>query len=168
MFDTTGGSWKVLLSLILFPTMFQEPFLSFAWGVDDYGLTAFLKRIFLILPAFSIIFASWITILCILTIVIRQNRRQFVSALFLTWWDLCRAIFHFWGGIFKFLAFFASWVFGFVRLVILSLVLILKDIFMIPVRLMGDFSHVYFSPGIPWAAVIMMLFWTLLESLIFT
>ncbi|MGE0173714.1 MAG: hypothetical protein AB7T49_13035 [Oligoflexales bacterium] len=168
MFDSYGETWKLILSAIFFPTMFQGRFLEFAWGAEDDFLVATGKRLFLLLPTFCLIFACWVTILCILSLIIRHQRRQYFAALLVSWWDLFRAIFNFWGGVFKFLTCLASWLLGFLRIVVLFVVVFLKDLVMTPVRLIGDFGHVYFTPGIPWAAVGMMVFWTLLESLIFT
>jgi hypothetical protein len=81
---------------------FQEAFINFAWGAEDEFWIMLLKRLFLLLPAFAVILACWLTIACFLTVLVRHKRQAFVTSLFVTWWDLGKSIVTFWGGIFKF------------------------------------------------------------------
>ncbi len=86
--------WRFLM----FPTYFQKPALRWAWGAgDDFWMMA-AKRFLLLLPVSALIFACWVSIACMLTVIVREKRRQYVSTLFVTWWDLCRCIFMYWGG----------------------------------------------------------------------
>lgn len=168
MLDRLEGSSKIAASILLFPMLFQGPFVEFAWGAGDDFFIAIAKRIFLLLPMLALLFGCWISIGIILSIPFRHKRRQFISMFFVTWWDLGRAIFAFWGGIFKFVFNLVGWIVGLVRLVGLTFLLALKDVLMTPIRLVGDVSQGYFKPGIPWPALVMMAGWSLLEALIFT
>ena len=168
MLEKFDGPTKVVISILAFPMFFQEPMLAFAWGVGDDFLIAMAKRLLILLPSLAIVFSCWLTILCVVSLIFRQKRREFVSSVFVTWWDLGRSIFAFWGGIFKFLFVFIGVVFGFIRVLVFGLLLMVKDILLLPVRLMSDMGRGYFVPGVPWPAVGMMLGWALLEALIFT
>jgi len=168
MLDRFDGPMKIIMSILLFPLFFQELVLDWIWGIGDTFSVMMGKRLLLLLPAAAIIFACWVTIACLLTVVIRHQRRQYVSTLFVTWWDLFRAIFSFWGGFFKFFFYLAGWIFAFVRIVIIGLWLSLQDILLTPFRAMkgvGDFAT---KPGTPWIAVVMTLAWCALEAVIFT
>lgn len=156
MLEKLQGPWELFLSI-----------LTFVWN-SEHLYAAFAQRILLILPVVALVFAVLATILALATIVIRQNRREFTSAIFVTWWDLGKAIFLFWGGIIKFVFDFVGALLGLVRIIVFSLFLVVKDLLMVPVRLVGDLSQGYSNPGIPWPAVAMMLAWTVLEALIFT
>lgn len=168
MFERLDGPWKIVAAILLFPTLFQDAVLSFAFGVGDPFEIAMAKRFLLLLPALAVIFACWATIASLVTVVVRSRRRQFSQAIFVTWWDLGRAIFSFWGGIIKFCFLFLGWIGGLARVFAFGFLLLLKDILLLPVRLAGDVTSGYFKPGIPWVAIAMMTGWALLEALIFT
>ncbi len=81
MFNETSGLWKAVLSVLFFPLLFQSSFINFAWGADDQFLLMVGKRLFMLLPVFAIILGCWISIACVLTVLIRQNRREFITGL---------------------------------------------------------------------------------------
>ncbi len=168
MFDKLDGTSKFILYILMFPLLFQGPFLSFAWGADDELWIALGKRILLLLPVAAIIAASWVSIVCLLSVIVRQKRRQFMAKLFITWWDLGRAIFSFWGGLVRFLFQLLGWCFGFLRLMVLGLWLSIQDILLAPLRIARDMGQVYVTPGTPWIAVMMTLLWSALEAVVFT
>ena len=168
MIDKLEGPWKYVGLTLTFPLIFQGPFLEFAWGANDIIWITLAKRLFLLLPALAIIGSCWLTIACALTLVFRADRREFVQALFITWWDLGRAIFSFWAGIFKFTLNLGGWLYGFVKMVIIGLTMALKDLFLLPLRIVADVSHGSFRAGVPWPAIVLMVIWTLIEALIFT
>ncbi|HTR99130.1 MAG TPA: hypothetical protein VML00_05215, partial [Bacteroidota bacterium] len=93
---------RYIVSLLLFPTFFQWELLLFAWGASDPPWVMAAKRLFLLLPALAFIASCWLTVPAMLTVVVRSNRKDFITALFVTWWDLGKAILSFWGGIFRF------------------------------------------------------------------
>ena len=89
-------------------------------------------------------------------------------SLFVTWWDLGKAIVSFWGGIFNFIAFFAVAVVGFIKIVLLSLWSIVVNILFMPFRLLRRAGKNLVKADIPWIAVFLTLFWCLIEATIFT
>ena len=73
------------------------------WGAGDPFWLLLAKRIFLLLPLGAVaILGYWTTVLSLPTIVVRARRRTFVGLVIVTWWDLARATFAFWGGVFRF------------------------------------------------------------------
>ena len=102
MLNETDGIVRVVLSVLLFPMYFQEALIRFAWGMGDHALLSAAKRMFLLLPAGALVLGCWASILSVLSIPLRNNRREFITAFFMTWWDLGKAILLFWGGIFQF------------------------------------------------------------------
>lgn len=156
MAESLKWSWDVFISMI-----------SFVWNAN-VPVQALAQRLLLLLPVVAVSFSCVITILACLSVVIRQHRRRFISALLVTWLDMGRAIFNFWAGSLKFVITLVGWTLIFLRIVLLSLLLVVKDLIMMPLRVFSDLSHGYSNPGVPWPAVFMMMAWTLLEALIFT
>ena len=78
MLNDNSGLVKWILSILLFPTLFQEAFVLFAWGASDTFWVMMSKRIFLLLPVMAIILGCWFTAACTLTAVFRPNRQAFV------------------------------------------------------------------------------------------
>ena len=168
MFEKLEGPTKIGAYILLFPVFFQGHFLYFAWGANDpLWLTCF-KRTLILLPTLALIFACWVTIMCSVSLIVRANRRAFASAIFVTWWELGRSIFAYWGGILKFLFYLFGWIGGVLRIVVFGLLLCIKDIILLPLRILNDFTNSYSNPGVPWPAVILIFAWCLLEALIFT
>lgn len=168
MFDSVATPYRYLLYCLVFPIFFQAQAMAWVWGADDELIMALLKRTFLLLPVAAIVFGSWLTIACLLTVVIRQNRRQYVSTLFITWWDLARATFSFWGGTIKFVFMLCGWILAFVRMAIVGLWLCIQDIFLAPLRAVKGVGDLATKRGTPWIAVIMTLAWCALEAFVFT
>ena len=86
--DGTGDLIKLVISVIFFPMHFQSAFLAFAMGMTDPFWMQFWKRILLVLPVGAILVGCWSSVGCLLTIPVRQKRREFLAALFITWWGL--------------------------------------------------------------------------------
>ncbi len=168
MFNEASGAWKVILSLLFFPLLFQHDFLIFALGADDLFWVALLKRLFLLLPALSIILACWVTIPCVLSVVFRTQRTEFVIAIFLIWWDLGKAIFSFWGGILKFLLVLVTAILALLKLIVLGIWVLIQDLFFIPIQLLKNLGVGVFDAGIPWIALVLTLVWCLIEATVFT
>ena len=129
MFNEASGAWKVILSLLFFPLLFQHHLLHFAFGADDLFWVAFLKRLFLFLPVLSIVLACWVTIPCVLSAVFRTQRTEFVITFFLVWWDLGKAIFSFWGGILKFRLVLTTAILAFLKLIAVGIWVLIQDLF---------------------------------------
>ena len=159
---------EFLLSGVLFPTLFQSSFIEFVWGSNDPFWMMVAKRVFLLLPTLAIIAASWATVPSLVTVVFRNKRSQFVTGFFLTWWDLGKTIVSFWGGILRFFLNLVWMTVGFIRLTALSLWVLLQDIFLLPFRMVRSASQSVVSSTVPWIAVVLTLFWCVIEALIFS
>lgn len=168
MFNDTGSITKFILYILLFPSLFQEAFIEFAWATGDPLVLMAAKRLFLLLPAFAFILGCWITIPALLTVVFRHNRKEFVISLFITWWDLGKAIVSFWGGIFRFLFYFVIALLELIKIVVLGIWSVIQMIFVMPFKMLGQASRRVVGSKIPWIAVFLTLFWVVVESTIFT
>jgi len=168
MLNESSGIIKYIISILLFPLFFQDAFITFAWGAEDQLWIMLAKRLFLLLPVFAIILGCWVTIACALTVIIRQNRREFIIALFVTWWDLGKSVVAFWGGVFKFVFHFFAALLGAVKILVLSIWSIIQEIVFFPFRLIGLAGKNVVSSSIPWIAVFFTVLWCLLEAVIFT
>ncbi len=168
MFASTSSLVNLILSIVLFPLHFQAQFLQFAWGLNDPFWIMTLKRLFILLPVLAIILACWLSIASFLTVLFRQNRRQFITTLIITWWDLGKAVVSFWGGIVNFIfRFFVSFS-GMLRILVLSLWSLIQEIIFLPFRLIGRMTQSVSRSPIPWIAVALTLFWCAIEAVIFT
>ncbi len=168
MFTSSGSFVKLLLSILFFPMFFQNAFIEFAWGAYDTYTLMIGKRIFLLLPTFAIILGCWVTIACVLTAVIRANRQQFIIALFITWWDMGKAIVSFWGGIFRFIFYFAVALVGLLKILALGIWSIIQEVLFMPFRLIHNVGKNVVSSSVPWIAVFLTIFWCIIEAVIFT
>ena len=168
MFNEASGAWKVILSLLFFPLLFQHEFLNFAFGADDLFWVAFLKRLFLFLPVLSIMLGCWVTIPCVLSVVFRTQRTEFVITFFLIWWDLGKAIFSFWGGILKFRLVLTTAILAFLKLLVVGIWVLIQDLFFIPIQLLKNLGVGVFEAGVPWIALVLTLIWCVIEATVFT
>lgn len=168
MITGSSGLIKIVLSILFFPIFFQTAFIEFAWGGYDSIAITVLKRLFLLLPVLSIILGCWVTIACLLTVVIRQKRQQFLIALFITWWDLGKSVVSFWGGIFNFLFNLLVALVGLVKIVILAVWVMVQEVLFLPFRLIHSVGKNVVSSNVPWIAVFLTFFWCLIETIIFT
>ncbi|HVZ79231.1 MAG TPA: hypothetical protein VHE12_00365 [bacterium] len=159
---------SVILSVLLFPTFFQQQVLQFAWGAQDPLGLMVAKRVFLLLPAAATMVCLWLTVPSLLTVVVRQKRVEFLKAFCVTWWDYLKSVFAYWGGFFKFLIVLVSSLYGLARVMVLGVWFIVQDILMIPFRLVRTVAKGVSTPGVPWIAVVMTFAWCLVEAVIFT
>lgn len=168
MINDSSGFIKIVLSVLFFPLFFQEAFLNFAWGELDSPLLMLVKRLFLLLPVLAIILGCWVTIACVITIIFRQNRQHFIIALFVTWWDLGKAVVTFWGGVFKFIFNFIVALFELLKILVLGIWSLIQEILFMPFRLISNVGKNVVSSGVPWIAFFLTVFWCLVEAMIFT
>lgn len=168
MFNEPNGIIKVALSVLFFPLFFQNAFLMFAWGADDQFWISIAKRLFLLLPVLAVILGCWLTIACLLTVVIRQQRISFLTSLLVTWWDLGKSIAYFWGGIIRFFFNLVAALVGLVKVTVFGLWSLVQEIIYTPFRLIKGLSQNVLSSPVPWVAVFMTFFWCIIEALIFT
>lgn len=168
MLTGSSGIMKLIMSILFFPLFFQEGLLTYVWGIDDALILMISKRIFILLPAIAFIIGCWLTIAALISVIIRQNRRQFITAVFVTWWDLGKAIVFFWGGIFKFVFNIIGTILGILKLFIFTLAGIVYEIFLFPVKILHGLGQTVVRSSTPWIAVILTLFWCFIEAVIFT
>jgi len=168
MLNESSGVLKIILSILLFPLYFQSQFLAFAWGVDEAFWIMAGKRVFLLLPVLAIILGCWITIVCAISILFRHNRMSFISFMFITWWDMGKSIVSFWGGIFKFVFIFIIALLNVIKIILLGIWYVIQEIIFAPFRILGNLGTRVISSNIPWIAVVLTIFWCLIEATIFT
>jgi hypothetical protein len=168
MFNQTSGLWEAVLSILFFPLLFQNGFIDFAWGAGDSFWIMTAKRVFALLPVMAIILGCWVSIACVLTVVVRQNRREFLTGMLITWWDLGKSIVYFWGGILKFMLNLAVALIELCKIIALGLLSILQEAVYTPFRLLRGASRNVLSSPVPWIAVFMTIFWCIIEAVIFT
>ncbi len=142
--------------------------LLFAWGADDPFLLMLAKRMFVLLPLGAAILGYWTSVLSLPTIVVRSRRRTFVSLVIVTWWDLARAAFAYWGGTFRFALTFIIALLGAVQMIVVGAWAILQELVLMPLRLIRNAGGNMLNPGVPWIAVVMTFFWCVFEAIIFT
>ncbi len=168
MFNEQGGIVKVVLSVLLFPLLFQEAFINFAWA-DGQPLWAMAaKRLFLLLPVLAFILGCWASIACLATVIIRQKRTDFLTLLLVTWWDLGKSIAYFWGGIAKFTLSLLASLAGLVKILFFAVLSIVQELVFAPFRLLFGMTKNVVSSPVPWIAVYMTVFWCLIEAMIFS
>lgn len=141
---------------------------AFVWGAEDPVWLMMLKRIFLVMPLGAVVLAYWTTVLSLPTIVVRAKRRMFVNQVLVTWWDLARAMFTFWGGTLRFMLRLVISVLGAVQILVMGTWALLQELVMLPLRLVRNVSANALQPGVPWIAVVMTFFWCVFEATIFT
>jgi len=140
----------------------------FVWGAGDPAWLLMTKRLFLLMPLGAVALGYWTSVLSIPTIIVRAKRRAFISQVLVTWWDLARATFTFWGGVFRFLLQFVISLFGAIQMLVVGVWAVLQELIVLPFRLIKDVSSNMLNPGVPWIAVVMTFFWCVFEAIIFT
>lgn len=170
MIYETNPVINFMLSILLFPLLFQAGLVEFTWGdwALDPALILVLKRVFLLLPSLIFIGACWTTIASMLTVIFRHNRQPFIVALIMTWWDFGKSVFRFWGGIFRFVLVLFMTLLGLFRILVSILWSMILDILFLPFRLLGHGAKKLLGSTVPWIAVTLTLFWALIEAVIFT
>ncbi|HXC61844.1 MAG TPA: hypothetical protein VNV63_04140, partial [Nitrospiria bacterium] len=108
------------------------------------------------------------TQLSIYTVPFRSGRIHFFTLILLSWWDAARAVWLYWTGLIRFLLVGMGWLFGIARLFLKLMVEALRQVLVLPFSVTGRMTKSYFKPGVPWIAFLMLLFWCLMEALIFT
>jgi hypothetical protein len=168
MLNDYTGIVKIVLAILLFPLNFQYHFIDYAWGADETFWIMAGKRLFLLLPVLAIILGSWITIASVITILFRKNRMGFMQSLFITWWDLGKSIVSFWGGTIKFVFILTVALLNVLKILLLGVWYVIQELLFTPFRLVGKLGSRVISSNIPWIAVVLTLFWCLIEATIFT
>lgn len=168
MSDQVSGLAQAVISVLFFPTFFENTAIAFAWGAADALWLMAAKRVFLLLPVGAVILCLWASILCLLSVIVRQKRVDFIKAFLVAWWDLGKSIFAFWGGFFRFVFVLVNSLFGLLRVLVTGVWLFIQDILLVPFRVIKTVALNIASPGLPWIAVCLTLVWCLIEAVIFT
>ncbi|TMQ59371.1 MAG: hypothetical protein E6K76_04695 [Candidatus Eisenbacteria bacterium] len=140
----------------------------FAWGAGDPLWLLMAKRLFLLMPLGAIALGYWTSVLSVPTIVVRAKRRTFVSLVLVTWWDLARAIFTFWGGVLRLAIRFMISLLGVCQMLVVGLWAVIQELVAMPFRMIRSVGSNVLQPGVPWIAVAMTAFWCVFEATIFT
>jgi hypothetical protein len=175
MFDSIAATlpeqWRtvfeLLTALVAWIPDAQAAVFNFAFFAGTW-MGTLAARLFLFLPALLLIVAIWSTMVALYTVPFRSNRREFLIALVMLWWEVGRSIWLFWIGIGRLLWMAVGWVWGLFRLTVGLAFRSLRLIFTAPFALMDWLGRRYFKPGVPWIAFMLIVGWCALEALIFT
>ncbi|MHC4236211.1 MAG: hypothetical protein ACYSUQ_13930, partial [Planctomycetota bacterium] len=157
----------MLTALVAWIPDAQAAVFNFAFFAGTW-MGTLAARLFLFLPALLLIVAIWSTMVALYTVPFRSNRREFLIALVMLWWEVGRSIWLFWIGIGRLLWMAVGWVWGLFRLTVGLAFRSLRLIFTAPFALMDWLGRRYFKPGVPWIAFMLIVGWCALEALIFT
>ncbi|HSF07317.1 MAG TPA: hypothetical protein VLG10_16160 [Methylomirabilota bacterium] len=130
--------------------------------------TALAKYVLLLFPLLLAIAGLWCTQLSLYTLPFRSRRVPFVSTMLVMWWDAARAVWLYWVGLFRMGMVIAGWMFTLGSLLLKFGVEALRQLILMPFAMTGRMTSQYFQPGVPWVAFLMLVFWCMLETTIFT
>ncbi len=174
MTDTLQGlpeQWRatfsVLASGFTWILDLQNTILSFALTGTTLG-EIIAKATLILLPSALLVVALWCTMASLYTLPFRSGRGGFLTALLMSWWDAGRMAWFYWAGIVRFAVVLIGWIWGLVKLAGTLVLRLIKFLFTRPLALLDWMTRQYFQPGVPWIAFLFILFWSALESTIFT
>lgn len=171
MVETAPPEWQNFVEMLVAPLawipLMQQWLADFFFDSPSKGIAA-AKVVFLLFPLLLWIAAIWCTHLSLYTLPFRSGRLAFISMMLLAWWDAARAVWLYWIGLFRVTGVILGWLFCLARLGVKLLVESVKQILLLPFTMTGKMTRSYFQPGVPWIAFIMLIFWCLLEAVIFT
>jgi hypothetical protein len=163
--------WRPAFHVLALPVAWiptaQGAIIAFLWYSPSLAIV-WAKLVFLLLPAVFLVTGIWCTMLAIYTLPFRSGRSQFIAAILQTWWDGARAVLSFWAGIGRFAFLALGWLWGVVRILLAGLYLALAELLTLPLSLLNRATKSYLQPGIPWIALTLTLFWSLLEAGVFS
>jgi len=125
------------------------------------------KFMFLLFPLLLWLGIIWCTQLSLYTVPFRSKRINFITTLLLSWWDGARAVWLFWTGLFRLIVVLIGWLFSILRLILKFIVEFIKQIVTAPFTMTGQMTKSFFRPGVPWVAFVSLVFWCMLEAVIF-
>ncbi len=163
--------WQDLLQFLAAPISWipgmQREILDFLLDSSS-GWLAGVYWVLLLFPALLWINAVWCTQLSIYTLPFRSGRLEFIKKMLLAWWDAALAVWMYWVGLGRFFVVIVGWIFELARLGLKLIMETGRQVFTLPFKVTGDMTRSYFTPGVPWIAFLLLLFWSLLEAVIFT
>lgn len=129
---------------------------------------AAVKFIFLAFPALLLVAAVWCTQLSLYTLPFRSARAQFIPTMMMTWWDAVHAVWAYWIGMFRFVGVALGWLVTLGTFMAKLLLEVVRQVALMPFTMTGRMTQSYFTPGVPWVAFVMLIFWCVLEAAIFS
>lgn len=171
MASVSTDQWQEIIGILLVPIKWIIPLQKSILDFFLYSSSAWAaagKFMFLFFPLLLLLGALWSTQLSLYTIPFRSKRINFVTTLLLAWWDAARAVWLFWVGLFRLVIVMLGWIFSVARLAVKFIVVSLKYILSAPFAMTGQMTKSFFRPGVPWIALLILVFWCMLESGIFT
>jgi hypothetical protein len=157
---------RILLMPIAWILPMQRAILDFFLHSSSPWLAAG-KFIFLLFPLLLWLGIIWCTQLSLYTVPFRSKRINFITTLLLSWWDGARAVWLFWTGLFRLIVVLIGWLFSILRLILKFIVEFIKQIVTAPFTMTGRMTKSFFRPGVPWVAFVSIVFWCMLEAVIF-
>lgn len=171
LFEMVPEHWRNLIAILAVPIQWI-PNMQ-AWLIDFFldspspWIAAF-KFAFFLFPVLLWTAAIWITQLSIYTLPFRSRRLSFFTMILLAWWDAARAVWLYWVGLFRIAVVAVGWLFTLTRLGMKLVMEFGRQVLIFPFEMTGKITKSYSQPGVPWIAFVMLIFWCLLEALIFT
>lgn len=163
--------WQEILRILLLPISWILPMQRALFNFFLYsssGWVAAGKYLFLLFPLLLWIGVIWCNQLSLYTIPFRSKRINFIQTLLLAWWDAARAVWLFWVGLFQLVVVLVGWIFSIARLIVKFIVEVIRQLVTAPFRATGRMTRSFFRPGVPWVAMLILVFWCVLEAAIFT
>lgn len=162
--------WQSLFELLTIPFGWIS---SLATTMLDFflqqsGWLAACTYLLLLFPATLIFVGLLCTELSVYTLPFRSGRLDFIKMMLMAWWDAAVAMWLFWVGLGRFLFVVIGWIFTLGRLGLQVIVEAFRQLIILPFSKTGQMTQSYFQPGVPWVAFLMVLFWGLMEAVIFT
>ena len=163
--------WQAFFQLLAVPVAWIPGMQDFLLGFvlfSSSGWVAVAYYLFLLFPVLLWLSAVWCTQLSIYTLPFRSGRLEFLKMLLLAWWDAALAVWSFWVGLARFIVVIVGWLFTLMRLGLKLLAETVRQVVTLPFTMGGQMTQSYFQQGVPWVAFLMVVFWCLLEAVIFT
>ena len=157
---------RILLTPIAWIFPMQRAILDFFLHSSSPWIAAG-KFLFLLFPLLLWLGIIWCTQLSLYTVPFRSKRINFITTLLLSWWDGARAVWLFWIGLFRLIFVLVGWLFSILRLILKFIVEFIKQIVTAPFTMTGRMTKSFFRPGVPWVAFLILVFWCMLEAVIF-
>ncbi len=178
LFPAVAAEGNPLLSIV--PGFWQD-FLAAPWGwmassgealldffLNVSGWGAVFSYTLLLFPAFLLFGGICSTSLAVYSLPFRSGRLDFIKMMFLAWWDAGLAIWLYWVGLGRFTFVIFGWFFLFGRFAMQMIAEVFRQLIILPFSKTGQMTRSYFQPGVPWIAFLLVVFWGLVEALIFT
>jgi len=163
--------WQSLFHLLTLPLSWipdmQQALMGFVLS-SATGWLAGIYYLLLLFPALLWIGAVWCTHLTLYTLPFRSGRIELLKTLLLAWWDMAFCMWMYWVGLARFVMVVFGWLFTLGRLALKLFAETMKQLVILPFKMTGQMTQSYFQPGVPWIAFVLLIFWCLLESTIFT